>query len=142
MVGGPGVQGDLAKPVLVPATGRRRRSCQHRLCQPLGHPDHSLAIWGLAGAVRKYYGRAGRPLGGGGAPLWGHGRQVTDDGIMAVLGGRPQIGAGAGRAWRAVRVRMSLSNDAFADQASGVASGYEPAAPVARTFIRAASPHR
>ncbi len=31
MAGGPGVQGDLAKPVLVPATGRRRRSCQHRL---------------------------------------------------------------------------------------------------------------
>jgi membrane-associated phospholipid phosphatase len=33
----------------------------------------------------------------------------TGDGIMAVLGGRPQIGAGAGRAWRAVRVQNVLS---------------------------------
>jgi adenylate cyclase len=31
--------------------------------------------------------------------------KFTGDGIMAVLGGRPQIGAGAGRAWRAVRVQ-------------------------------------
>jgi class 3 adenylate cyclase len=30
--------------------------------------------------------------------------EFTGDGIMAVLGGRPQIGAGAGRAWHPVPV--------------------------------------
>ena len=51
--------------------------------------------------------------------------KFTGDGIMAVLGGRPQIGAGAGKAWRAVRVQnVVIDLGAVAFVGIGVVVGY------------------
>jgi hypothetical protein len=48
MVGGRGVEGDLAKPVLAPATGRRRRSCQHRLVPAASSPGPPVSNLGFS----------------------------------------------------------------------------------------------